>query len=301
MLIKNGEIYKLTAQDHKDVKQRFRKFPVRLVYPNRRVQPNRLAHNTLPDKPNSISFPLEATLKTETGTERWRYCENRIVQTNGAERYMPPNLYFKGSMVLDAHDIELLWWLWKVCPHLENGENYNGKVPKCAIEDLVGEAEIKADREERMATVKALIYSTQVGLGEKRLRQVAKAYFIRDVDELSYAQVKLAIESYINRDKHNGIQKFLDIVDAPQALAVRENIQTAIDRDLITYMSRQKTWAWVTEKGLKNTPIVQVASNAEPHEALYDYYMGDRKFAEELVTVLKGSKVVQKVEETQTF
>jgi hypothetical protein len=292
MLLKNGEPYKLTAQDHKEIKEKYKKFPLRLVYPSSRVNKNRLQHNILPDKPNSITFPLMATLKTEKGTESWRYCERSIVAPNGTIRYSPPNLYFRGKMSLDITDIELIWWLVKICPHMENGENFNGKVPKCAIEDLVGEAEVKADREERLATMKALIYSSQVGLGEKRLRQVAKAFFIPDVDELSFAQVKLAVENYIQRDKLKGTKKFLDLIDAKQVLEVRENIQKAIDQDLIKFMIQNKTWAWVTDQGRKNEPIVQVASNSEPHEALYDYYMGDRKFAEELISALKGSKVV---------
>jgi hypothetical protein len=163
---------------------------------------------------------------------------------------------------------------------------------KCAIEDLVGIAERKAFKEEEIATVKALIYSSQVGLGETRLRQVAKAFFIPDVNDLSYAQVKLAVEHYVHRDRANGIQNFLELIDAKQTLAVRENIQKAVDSDLIKYMPRQRTWAWVTEHGRKNEPIVQIAANAEAHEALYDYYLGDRKFAEQLISALKGSKVV---------
>jgi len=292
MLYKNDQPYTLTAQDHKEIKGRFKKFPLRLVYPAARVQKNRLPHNVLPDKPNSITFPLVATRKTEKGTEHWRYCEHRIVAPNGTVRYTPANLYFKGSTNLDKKDIELIWWLFKICPHLENGENFNNKVPKCAIEDLVGQADIKAEREERIATVKALIYSKQVGLGEKRLRQVARAFFIPGVDELSFSQVKLAVENYISRDKKNGTQRFLDLIDAKQVLEVRENIQKAIDQELITFMVRNKTWAWVTEQGLKNETIVQVAANSEPHEALYDYYMGDRRFAEELISALKGSRVV---------
>jgi hypothetical protein len=296
MLYKNGEPYKLTAQDHKEIKQKFKKFPVRLVYPANRVKRNRLPHNKKPDKPNSIAFPLVATRKTETGSESWRYCENRIVASNGSIRHVPPNMHFTGNTTLQSNDIELLWWLYKICPHLENGENFNNRVPKCAIEDLLAEAEVKADREERIATVKALIYSAQVGLGENRLRQVAKAFFIPNVDELTYAQVKLSMENFIDQDKHNGIQRFLDIIDAKQVLAIRENIQKAIDQDLIIFMFRTKTWAWVTEKGLKNEPIVQVSAKSEPHEALYDYYMGDRKFADEIVSALKGSKIIEKAE-----
>lgn len=302
MLYKNDEIYKLTAADHKEIKTKFKKFPIRLVYPDSRVRPNPTSHNRLPDKPTSIAFPLVATRKTEAGADNWRYCTNRIVGPNGVVVYTPATLYFKGNLMLDEKDIELIWWLYNICPWMSNGKNYNNKMAKCAIEDLVGIAERKALVEEEKATVKALIYSTQVGLGEKRLRQVAKAYFVPKVDELSYAQVKLAVEHYVYRNKATGVEKFLELIDAKQTLSVRENIQNAIDNDLIKYMQRQRTWAWVTEHGRKNETIVQIAANAEPHEALYDYYLGDRNFAEQLISAIKGSKVVvpDKEEEVTT-
>ena len=218
-----------------------------------------------------------------------------IIGTNGREVWSPHNLILRGTMVLQQHDIELVFWLVNCCPFLEGGKNWNGKPPKCAIEDLRGQAERKAQREEELATVKALIYSSKVGLGEKKLRLVAKAYFIRDVEELSYAQVKLAVENQIQRDKRNGVKKFLDLIDADQAIEVRANLQKAIDMEIITFMPQKKIWAWVTEKGKKNVPIASISGSADQYEALYDYYMGNRKFAQEVVSVLKGEKVTAAV------
>jgi len=292
MLYKNDEVYKMTAADSNWVKKKYPKFPIRLIYPETRVRPSRSKHNRLPDKPNSISFPLVATVKTDSGTESWRYAENKIIGTNGRVIWQPHNLILRGSMILEKSDIELIYWLLKCCPFLEGGENWNKKVPKCVIEDLRGTAEKKALKEEEMATVKALIYSSKMGLGEKKLRQVAKAYFINDVEELSFAQVKLAVENQVGRDRHTGVEKFLELVDAEQTLEVRANLQNAVDRKLITYMVAKKTWAWVTANGKKNEPICQIGPGADPSEALYDYYLGNRSFAQMLVTALKGNKVV---------
>ena len=143
-----------------------------------------------------------------------------------------------------------------------------------------------------MATVKAMIYSSKMGMGEDKLRKLAKAYFINDVEELSFAQVKLAMENTISRDKINGVQKFLDMANADQVMEVRANLQNAVDNKVITYMVAKKTWAWVTGNGLKNEPICQIGAVADPSEALYDYYLGNRGFAQELVSALKGEKIV---------
>lgn len=292
MLIKNDKPYELTAAEHKFIKQKYPKFPIRLTYPESRVKPSRLKHNTLPDKPNSISFPLSAVVKTTTGTEQWRYAENKIIGTNGRVIWSPRNLILRGTMLLQETDVELVYWLVKCCPFLEGGENFNGKVAKCVIEDLVGAAERKAMREEELATVKALIYSSKVGIGEKRLRIIAKAYFIRDVDELSFAQTKLAVENMVHRDKINGVQKFLDLVEAEQVLNVRASLQGAIDKNIITFMPQKKSWAWVGGPGRKNIVICQIGAGADPNEALYDYYLGNRSFAQEVTSALKGNKII---------
>ena len=113
MLYKNDEHYKLTAKDHGDLKKKFPKYPVRLVYPKSRIKKSRSKHNILPDKPTSIAFPLYATVKTETGTEQWRYAEHRIIGAKGQVSWEPNSLTLRGTIVLTDRDKELLWWLWK--------------------------------------------------------------------------------------------------------------------------------------------------------------------------------------------
>lgn len=292
MLYKNDELYRLTAQEHKEIRQLYPKFPIKLTYPASRVKPSRLAHNKLPDKPNSISFPFVATVKTKEGSDVWRYAENKIIGTNGKIVWSPHNFFLRGSRWLQAEDIELIYWLVRCCPFLEGGDNWNGKVPKCAIEDLRGEAEKKAAREAEIATMKALIYSPDIGLSEDKLRIIAKAYFIKDVDDLSFPQVKLAVETMVQRDRANGIQNFIDLTKAEITLKIKSSIQQAVDRGIIDYMPNRKMWAWLTEKGLKNEPICQIGAGMNPQEALYEFYLGDKRFAEELESALAGKRVI---------
>lgn len=292
MLYKNDEVYRLTPADHKKIKEKYPKFPIRLVYPEERIKASKLKHNPLPDKPNSISFPMVATVKTPTGTESWRYAENKIIGTNGNVKWTPNNLVLRGVLVLQATDIELIYWLMFCCPYLKGGANFNGKVAKCVIEDLVGAAARKAKKAEDAAEINSLIFSSKLGLGEAKLRLVAKAYFISGVEDLSYPQVQLAVENCIYRDKREGVQKFLELVDAEQVLTVRANLQNAIDKQLITFMPQKRMWAWVTGTGKKNEPIAEISAAADPNDALYDFYLGNRKFAQAVMSALKGEKVV---------
>lgn len=292
MLYKNDEQYTLTANDIREIKKQFPKFPVRLTYPEERVRPSLSKHNKLPDKPNSMSFPLSATVKTPTGSAVWRYAENRLIGNKGEFIYMPSNFFLTGTYILHENDVELIWYLWKLCPYTLGGENYNGVKPKVVFEDLIGKAERKAENESKAADVKALIYSSKVGLPESKLRQIAKAMFIPEVDELTFAQVKVAIEQEITRDRKSGVDKFLDMIDHDDFLEVRSTLQAAMDRNLIKFSAQKKTWGWVMGPGKKLEPIVEITASADPNEALLSYYMGNKKFAQALDASLKGDKVI---------
>jgi hypothetical protein len=300
MLYKNDEPYKLSAAEHGKLARMFPKLkgtaskagmPLKLVYPKSRIKASRSAHNLKPDKPASIAFPLVATRRTDTGTEQWRYADNRVHGTNGSFVYSPVMLTFTGNKVLEQSDIELIYWLTEICPWLEGGTNWNGRTPKCVIENLIAEADVKAEKQRVLADLKALIYSDVVGLKEDKLRLVSKAYFIRNVDDMSLAQVQLSLEFEVMRDKTKGIANFLELVDAEQVLIVKSNIQVAIDNRIISFVKNQNTWSWVTEQGKKNEEIVKTIPTAEPNEALFDYYNGNQAFAEQLTAALKAAKL----------
>lgn len=292
MLYKNDEQYHLTAEDIKTVRRKFRKFPITLTYPEERVKKSPSAHNTLPDKPTSLSFPLNTTLKTPSGADRWRYAENKIIGPRGEISYMPINFFLTGTYILHENDMELIWYLYTKCPYTEGGLNYSGKKPKCVFEDLVGLADRKALREEQTADVKALIYSSKVGLSEAKLRQVAKAMFIPEVDDMTYNQVKVSVEQEINRDKVKGAEKFLEMIDAEEFLIVRSTLQGAIDKGLIKYVPAKSEWVWVLGPGRKHQTFAEIAPGADPNEALMDYFKGNKKFAQMLEASLKGNKVI---------
>lgn len=290
MLYKNDEIYRLTAADHKMIKDLYPKFPIRLTYPEHRIKKN--PKNPLPDQPNSISFPLKVTVKSKMGADEWRYAEQRIVGEKGQIIWYPATLMLRGPKTLQETDMELVWWLVTCCPWLEGGKNYDGKPSLCAIEDLRGKAEKTAMREEEVSDVKALIYSSKIGLGEKKLRTIAKAYFISESDDMTFPQIKIAVEKEVMRDKENGIKKFLELCDAEQIITIKSNLQNAIDKKIIAFNHAKRNWEWVSGVGKKRELIAQVVPAMDENEALYDYYMGNQQFAIQLTSALKGKKLV---------
>lgn len=294
MLYKNDAPYKLADTDVLTLKKKFRRFPLTVIYPPERVMKSRSPRNKLPDKPNSIAFPLVAVVKSPTGTDQWRYAENVIIKEHGVKKYTPKNFRFNGRFLLEENNIELAWFLFTKSPYCKGGAN-QGKLTKFMFEDLVAEADLKAEKEMVRSQVKALIYGGEMGMNEERLRKLAKALFIKNIDILTYNQVKIAVEHAISRDEH-GYEKFVEMTDMDELINVRSRIQNLVDLKMLKYETVKKQWEWSGVNG-KPELICKVPPAMNPHEVIYDYYMGNKDFQATVESVEKSKqrKVKEKV------
>lgn len=288
MLYKNDEPYKLAENDIKTLVNRFHKWPLTITYPPERVVKSRSPQNKLPDKPNSMSWPLTATVKTTKGTESWRYAENVILRPNGVKKYTPKNLLFKGHLQLQETDVELAWFLYTKSTYCKGGLN-QGKTVKFVFEDKITEAEIKAKIETQRTNIKSLIYGTETGLSEDRIRAIAKAYFIKNVDDLTFAQTKLALEHAINRDGSGGYQKFIEMTQMDELIKTRMRMQNLIDSGKLRYESGKKEWQWA-DGDKKVETICKVPPGTVPNDILYDFFMGNKEFQDVVESVEKTVK-----------
>jgi hypothetical protein len=284
MLYKNEEIYKLDAKEVKGIEEYFHnKFPVKMIYPPDRIQKSRLPHNRLPDKPASLSFKLRSVVKTDMGTQIWRYAENVVVGDHGKKKYMPANFVFEGEKWLKRDDIELIFFLLRKCEHCSGGDNNTGKV-MFMFEDLVTEAEKRAEKKEKESRLDILLYNKEYGMEEERLRDIAMALDITVADK-SLAQVKNAISDKVHTMK-NGFDRFFDMVNAPEEIATRVNIKKVIDMGVLQFHDKNREWQWQTPQGTEKVKGGKVSPNKTPIEALYDLYKGDESFRDDMQAVL---------------
>jgi len=290
MLYKNDVPYKLTNADLKVLNDKFKRFPLAIVYPPERITKNRSPQNKLPDKPNSISFPLSATVKTNLGADHWRYAENVLIKDHGVRKYIPKSLRFNGRQLLQETDAELAWFLYTKSEYCKEGLNQKGKTYKFMFEDLVTDAERQAEAEAVRSQVKSLIYGKDMGLSEDKLRAVAKAYFIKNVDLLALGQVKVAIEHQVNRDPVRGLQKFIEMTKGDEILKIRVRMQDLIDAKKLKFETAKKEWIW-TDGDKKLESICKVAPGANPNDIICDYYLGNKDFQEVVEAVEKSKKV----------
>jgi hypothetical protein len=297
MLHKNNELYELTPADIKLVKNKFGAKSVRLVYPLERIQAPR-GENRLPDKPNSIAIPLTANEKTASGSIQWRYFENVVQHEKKGTVYSPHKFMFNGGKVLDTkNDIELIWFLYTKSPFVTNGLNAQPMVvSKLMFEDKVGTADTKAEHAALKADVQALIYSPKIGLPEKQLRVIAKAFFIPEVDDLTLNQVRVQVMAEVDSRGEKGYEKFQEFINQKDVLVTRSKIQQAVDLNLIKFIINNRTWIFTDpSSGRKTAEICTVVAGINEYDGLYDHYNGNNKFAEELDAILKGQKVLDSV------
>lgn len=285
MLYKNDEVVILNDAEIKGIEKQFHgKFPVKVVYPPERIVKSKLKHNRLPDKPASISFDLKSTVKTPKGAEVWRYAENIVIDNKGRKRYLPKKFRFNGARYLERNDIELIFFLFNKSEFCMGGRN-QGRIVKFMFEDLVSEAEKKNERREIETKIATLLYGQELALSEEKLRRVAKAYFVKNVDSMTLSQVKIIIENKIHESK-NGPDRFFDMVNADDEIKTRVSIQRVIDMEILRYDGQKRIWYWqiAGEKG--TTQVCKVPPNKSANESLYDFYMGDESFRDDLQAVL---------------
>lgn len=284
-LYQNDVQIRLNAQEIKKIEEHFHgKFPVKVTYPPERIVKSRLPHNRLPDKPNSISFDLKAIVKTPEGVETWRYATDVTVDKNGQKKYFPRKFLFSGSTFLGRNDIELIYFLLRKSEYCQGGNN-QGPMVKFRFEDLVTEAEKKANKRRIQAKVDKFLYDDEYQLSEDKIRAVAKAYQITGVDDLKLVQVKILLGDRIFASK-GGPDEFFRMIDDDEEIKARTSITKAMDMGVLKYDAVKSNWFWQAtgEKGI--TIICKAPPTKTPNVAIYDYYLGNNAFREDLAAVL---------------
>jgi hypothetical protein len=166
------------------------------------------------------------------------------------------------------------------------------------FEDLVTEAEKRAEKKELESKVDLLLYNKEMGLPEEKLRDVAKAFGISGVNDMTPAMVKNTINDKIHGMK-DGYNRFFDMVNADEEIKIRVSIQNVRDMGILILNDKDRKWLWKTPTGTEVVKGGHIAPDKTPIEALYDLYVGDQSFRDDMQAVLltrnpKAGKEVKK-------
>lgn len=292
MLYKNGQPYMMSENEVEALKAKFT-FPIYLRYPQALKKWNKL--NKTFDKPAGINIPLRSVLREENTTIEWRWAQQETVSEKGQKKYMPRVIPFQGDWSITDLDIDLLYFLYHKSPYCVNGtvDEKQRKKPYFEIEDLRIAATQKVKDRKMRSRVATLIDDDELGLPETKLRALARAYFVPNVDKLSLDQVRVVLDLEVRKDKREGLQKFIDMSDATELIQLRGKIRLAIDQEIVRFMPKIKTWVFINEDETMD-PICKV-NKIEPQAGLVEFYGGDREFAQRLNAELEGRGAVDVV------
>jgi len=295
MLFLNGKEYRMTEDEKKELRSKF-SFPLKLVYPANLIKESTV--NRLPDSPRSINIPCRNIFRNQDGeTEEWRWSNSTSYDAGGRMKYTPRNLGFMGDANITEMDLELLYYLYYKSPHCDNGAIHQQfkKKPYFAIEDLVRIATDKVNRKAVQSRYEVLLNDSEIGLPEKQLRALAKAYFIPRVDTLHINQVRVAIDLQVNRDKKHGVENFFELTKSKEFLVARGNIQTALDLKLFHFHPQSRTWRWRALEGEKSENICKVLAKTLPENAMLEWYQNNSDFRDRLDAELEGLGAMEDV------
>lgn len=298
MLYKNGSPYEMTEKEKQALRETFT-FPVYLRYPPHFIKPSKL--NPLPDKPAGINIPLKSIIREDGTTVEWRWAQSTTLGQNGRTVFSPRVIPFQGDWSVRDLDLDLLYFLYYKSPYCMNGELDQRQKKKAyfEIEDLAQAATHKINTRRLEGRVRTLIDDDDLGLSERKLRAVAKAYFVPNADMLTLNQLRVVLDLEVRKDRKTGFQKFLNMVNADEMIKNRGLIRTAADEGVVRWDLKTKTWHFAHEDGgtKKGDPICKV-NKIEPMAGLVEFYNGNDDFKQRLDAEMDGiysTEVVSKV------
>ena len=83
------------------------------------------------------------------------------------------------------------------------------------------------------------------------------------------------------------------MIDLEELVKTRVKIQEVIDKGFLKYAVDKKEWVWI-EEGQKPNRLFKVPVGINADDAIYDYYMGNKEFQENVE--LAGKTKKQKAE-----
>jgi hypothetical protein len=209
---------------------------------------------------------------------------------------MPKKFLFNGIRYLQRNDIELIYFLLFKSSYRVLGEDElkadsdlkQTTMPKFMFEDLVSEAEKKAEKKRIDTKISNLLWGDDYGLPEDKLRALAVAYGNTEVDGYTLAQVQNYLDNTIHATK-NGPDKFFEMVGDDEGIKTRVAITKIMQMGLLKHNDTKRSWFWQTgEKTIKT--ICTTPPNKSPMDAIYDYYQADQSFRDDIQAVLISKK-----------
>jgi hypothetical protein len=228
-------------------------------------------------------FDYNATERSTGGSKMWRYSLHPILKDKeGYPTFEGDHGEFFDtlSLVFKRDDMERLWFLMTKSNMVTGRKIYS-------IYDPEKEYRERVEKESNEVGVKFFIMSKESPLTLSHLRTIAKSFGMSGVDDMSEFKMKgllLDKVTELQKTKKDGFKRFMQSVNIDQYVAMKANVQDAIDKNIIGWMPRNLSWNWLDGSGQPIELICQVGSNNEgkKFDILTDFLISDENSSERL-------------------
>ena len=255
MLFKDNERVDLAkgespeAKDYQEKKKWVRKnigFPVFFKVTDGYVSPQEKKDGTIEYYMPSIALPNVSHFRTEDGVEEWRWCPIMPRKKNGEYEYpreYKRTWYDKKVLKLDEKDMDRIYYLLYKCPEFKRYYTLDDAKVKAS--------ELVADKI-REAKITGVFYGENSILlkDEKKLREIARAWNISNVEKKSRDQMLSELETTVREQDIKGIRSIDDFIENTQVnhyVEVGALIQKAEDMKLIKFDDRSSCWFYMNQ------------------------------------------------------
>jgi len=255
MLFKDNERVDLAKGDSADAKDYREKkkwvkenigFPVFFKVNSGYLSTQERKDGTIEDYMPPIALPNVSHFRTEDGNEEWRYCPIMPRKRNGEFEYPREHKriwYNKQVFSLDEKDMDRIYYLLYKCPEFKR---------YYSLDDKKVEAAEKVKVKLREAKIYGIFYGENSVLfkDEKKLKEVSKAWNIKDVERKSKDELLDELEVRVREDDINGVRSIDDFIENTQLnhyVEVGALIQSAEDKKFIKFDDTSFCWVYMHE------------------------------------------------------
>lgn len=295
-LLINGRTFSYNKQERDEIKEKFG-IPIELVYASKHIKTNKKSGRL--EMPEQLGLPCEATVVTEgKGADVITYYQREIPgKYNEPPQYEPKTLEIKKSRTIGWEDLDLIYFLYFCSPYVENGKAYDkNKSVHFKIKDDYAEAVSVLERDEIIADVEYHIFNKKSGLPELQIREIAKAYYVPNVDDKKIEQVRIELRNALKKlGFEKGYKAFHKEIKVEDIIESKRVIQEAIDYNVLYFDNSKRPYKWVTithEDGKKKEEkLVVVSGSRDSKQTLVDNLKANSTMLETLKELVADEKV----------
>jgi hypothetical protein len=301
MLFKNGEKVDLkgTNEDAKRFKKAIEDIEEHYGFP---VIFKRSPSYVTPDEDNTgktfmrtpaFFIPNVSYLSNEIGeTDEWRWSPTVPRKRDGEyvfTREHSRTMLDKTVFTLDKNELDKIYFFLYLNPQFKRYYQ---------VDSAKAEATQRVEKKRKEALIYNIFYGDKSILqkDEKKLRTIARAWNIRDIDKQTRDQVLESLETAVREQDLKGLRSVDDFLKATQLdedTEIGAMIQKAEDMKLIKFDDRLSTWFYLEFNGSLGEKIYEVPKNQKDakYDMLKDYIFVEKDHISKIKSLVNANDV----------